>query len=768
MLPTSFAEDPDRLRRFEQEARAAGGLDHPNVLSLHDLGTEAGAPYLVFELLEGETLRRRLADGALSAAKTIDYGAQIASGLAAAHAKGIVHRDLKPENLFVTKDGRLKILDFGLAKLRPAPGTGNPGSEVATLSALTDMGTVLGTTSYMSPEQAQGLSVDHRSDVFSFGSILYEAITGERAFHGDTPAAVLAAIAKDEPSELAIPSGRIPPGLEHVLRRCLEKRPEHRFHSAHDLGLALEAVSGASGARGAAPPVGARRGFGAVVLATALLAATAGAYLMGRNAAPTPVPTWRQLTFRRGTVGNARFSADGNSVYYSARWEGKPDEVFATRLDGVESRPLGLTKTALAAVVAGEMAVVLHGDLMDPLGWTTGRLARVPLEGGTPRPVVADVSDADWLKGSDRMAVVRVENERWRLEYPVGTILYQAPPSRLGSPRLAPRGDRVAFMEFANASTESGLVAVVDRSGRREVLTEVFGGSSGGLAWSPDGNEVWFTAGREGSARALYAVSLSGRLRTLLQSAGQLILDDVLPDGRVLLHQGHSRSEAAGLFPGDAGEHDYSWFDGTSVTSLTPDGRTVVFQEGGVAGGRRESGYLRRTDGSSPIRLGDGWAMSLSDDGRWVLSGYRDDAGRTGFRLIPTDAGEARGLPRGSIDGYEWGFLSPDGKRALIVGSEKGRPPRCFLQELPDGEPRAVTSEGVVTLGTHPFLEPDGKSIVIDGQRASSSIPWRVPARTEGSPGPSSGTPRCSGPATAASCSSAKDPTFRRGSFAWM
>ena len=259
VLPTSFAEDPDRLRRFEQEARAAGGLDHPNVLSLHDLGTEAGAPYLVFELLEGETLRRRLADGALSAAKTIDYGAQIASGLAAAHAKGIVHRDLKPENLFVTKDGRLKILDFGLAKLRPAPGTGNPGSEVATLSALTDMGTVLGTTSYMSPEQAQGLSIDHRSDVFSFGSILYEAITGERAFHGDTPAAVLAAIAKDEPSELAIPSGRIPPGLERVLRRCLEKRPEHRFHSAHDLGLALEAVSGASGARAAAPPVGPRR-----------------------------------------------------------------------------------------------------------------------------------------------------------------------------------------------------------------------------------------------------------------------------------------------------------------------------------------------------------------------------------------------------------------------------------------------------------------------------------------------------------------------------
>lgn len=270
-------------------------------------------------------------------------------------------------------------------------------------------------------------------------------------------------------------------------------------------------------------------------------------------------------------------------------------------------------------------------------------------------------------------------------------------------------------------------IDVIDRAGRREVLTEVFGGSAGGLAWSPDGTEIWFTAGREGSARALYAVSLSGRLRTLLQSAGQLVLDDVLPDGRVLLHQGHSRAEAAGLFPGDAGEHDYSWFDGTGVMGLTPDGRTIVFQRGGVAGGRRESSYLRRTDGSSPIRLGDGWAMSLSEDGHWVLSGHRDEAGRAEFRLIPTGPGEARVLPRGSIDVYEWGLLSPDGKRALIVGSEKGRPPRCFLQDLPDGEPRAVTAEGLTPHGTHPFL--------------SAVARIRLGAMGSGAPGPGSRGP---------------------------
>ena len=204
-------------------------------------------------------------------------------------------------------------------------------------------------------------------------------------------------------------------------------------------------------------------------------------------------------------------------------------------------------------------------------------------------------------------------------------------------------------------------------------------------------------------------------MRTILQSAGQLVLDDVLPDGRVLLHQGQPRSEAAGFFPGDAGEHDYSWFDATGVMGLTPDGRTIVFQEGGVGGGRRESGYLRRTDGSSPIRLGDGWPMSLSDDGRWVLFGYRDDAGRREFRLVPTGPGETRVLPRGSIDGYEWGFFLPDGKRALIMGNEKGRPQRCFLQDLPDGEPRAVTAEGVTTLGSRSFLDPDGESIVIPG-----------------------------------------------------
>jgi eukaryotic-like serine/threonine-protein kinase len=719
VLPASFAGDQDRLKRLEREAHAAGALNHPNILAVHDVGAHEGAPYVVSELLEGETLRAKINSGVLPTRKATEYAVQIAHGLAAAHEKGIVHRDLKPENLFLTKDGRVKILDFGLARLRAAAGPlGHAETQDSTISQMTEAGTVLGTVGYMAPEQARGLPADARSDIFSFGAVLYEMVARRRAFQCPTAAETLAAILKEDPPELATPERPVPQGLERIVRRCLEKDPAHRFRSAHDLAFALEALTGTVPSDSSRTiPGRIRQPWARIAVFVGALLALGGAFLIGRRTTePHRSPTWRQLTFRRGTVGKARFSPDGNTVYYSARWVGKPEEVFATRLDGVESRPLGLTGTALAAVVSGEMAVILKSEAVDPLLPARGRLARAPLEGGTPRPVIEDVEDADWLNGSDRLAVVRVQNEHWRLEYPVGTVLYEAPqPSRLGSPRLSPRGDRVAFWDYAHPSTSKGSMAVVDRSGHKQVLTDVFRDSAGGLAWSQDGREIWFTAGRDGTARALRAVSLSGRLRTLLRSAGQLRLEDVLPDGRVLLQQGSSRWEAAGLFPGDAGEHDYSWFDGTTVVGITPDGQTIAFQEAGSAGGRRQSGYLRRTDGSSPIRLGEGYPMSLSDDGRWVLFGVSDDAGGREFRLLPAGPGETRILSRGPIDKYRWGFFFPGGKRALIDGSEKGRPPRCFVQDLPDGPPRAVTAEGVTPLGTNPFIEPDGKSLAILG-----------------------------------------------------
>src|SRR6202158_4189429 len=256
VLPSSFSSDRDRLQRFAPEARAAAALNHPNILAIFDIGEDKGAPYVVSELLEGETLRDRLRSGALSIRKSIDFTLQMAHGLSAAHEKGIVHRDLKPENLFITHDNRVKILDFGLAKLiHPEE---NPGSgDAPTMQVATDPGVVMGTVGYMSPEQVRGKAADHRSDIFSFGSILYEMLSGKRAFRGETPADTMSAILKEDPAELSETARNVPPALERMVRHCLEKNPAQRFQSAGDLAFDLEALTDSSAVSSAAGKTGA-------------------------------------------------------------------------------------------------------------------------------------------------------------------------------------------------------------------------------------------------------------------------------------------------------------------------------------------------------------------------------------------------------------------------------------------------------------------------------------------------------------------------------
>src|SRR5437660_2083690 len=246
VLPAAFSADAERLRRFEQEAQAAGALNHPNILVIHHIGMHEGAPYIVSELLEGETLRERMAGAALPQRKAIDYGLQIARGLAAAHEKGIVHRDIKPDNIFITDDGRVKILDFGLAKLTSASDGVPSQTEVPTRKVNTDPGTVMGTMGYMSPEQLKGQSADHRSDIFSFGAILYEMLSGRRAFRGDSMAETMSAILREDPPDLSETNKTVSPALERVVRHCLEKNPAERFHSARDLAFAIESLSGSA------------------------------------------------------------------------------------------------------------------------------------------------------------------------------------------------------------------------------------------------------------------------------------------------------------------------------------------------------------------------------------------------------------------------------------------------------------------------------------------------------------------------------------------
>ncbi|MGA3088308.1 MAG: serine/threonine-protein kinase [Acetobacteraceae bacterium] len=410
VLPQALSLDSDRMRRFEQEALSTAALNHPNILAVFDIGTSEGSPYVVSELLEGETLRERLRSGSIPVRKTLDYALQVAHGLAAAHEKGIIHRDLKPENLFVTKDGRVKILDFGLAKLTQA----DPGSHtsMATVThGATEAGAVLGTAGYMSPEQVRGMVLDPRSDIFSFGAILYEMLSGKRAFHDDTPADTMSSILKEEPPELSETNRNVSPALERIVHHCLEKNPESRFHSASDIAFDLEHLSGLSGstARLAAAEAAVQPRRRLVIGIAAGLVVAGAVYGLGwwrGGAGRAPQAEYGQITFRTGAIGNARFTPDG-SIVYSASWEGGDNQLYMSRTDDPGSRELGIKDAELLSISkGGELAIRLntvgHGGYA-----RTGTLARVPLSGGTPREVLDNVGDADFSTNGDSMAIIR-------------------------------------------------------------------------------------------------------------------------------------------------------------------------------------------------------------------------------------------------------------------------------------------------------------------------------------------------------------------------
>src|SRR5271167_364745 len=473
VLPQTISLDADRLRRFEQEALATAALNHPNILAVFDIGTSDGSPYVVSELLEGETLRERLRGGSIPVRKTLDCALQIAHGLAAAHEKGIIHRDLKPENLFLTKDGRVKILDFGLAKLtQPESGA---QTSLPTLTQATEAGVVMGTAGYMSPEQVRGVAVDARSDIFSFGTILYEMLSGKRAFHGETAADTMSSILKEEPAELSETNRNVSPALERIVHHCLEKNPESRFHSASDIAFDLEHLSGLSGSTSRIAAAGAESS-NAASRRKLLIGALAGLALaglvyglgwwMGKAGTPVSQAEYQQITFRTGRIGNARFTPDG-SIIYSASWDGGEDQLYMSRTDDPGSRELGIKNAELLSISkGGELAIRLNTQYYGGYA-RIGTLARVPLSGGTPHEVLDNVQDADWSANGDAMAIVRYvpENNHWRLEYPVGKVLFDN-INWISHPKISADGKWVAFADHENpGGDDEGSVAVISADG---------------------------------------------------------------------------------------------------------------------------------------------------------------------------------------------------------------------------------------------------------------------------------------------------------------
>ena len=702
VLPSAFSADPDRLRRFRQEAQAAAALNHPNILAIHHVGQENGAPYIVSELLEGESLRQRLQSGPLPVRKTIEYSVQVARGLAAAHDKGILHRDLKPENIFITRDGLVKILDFGLAKLIHSDA--NTSADCATLPGASEPGVVLGTAGYMSPEQVRGQAAGPTSDLFAFGAILYEMLSGKRAFRGETAADTMSAVLKEEPPPLTETSRQIPPALERIVRHCLEKNPGERFQSARDLAFDLESVSSAwettlvstVAVSRHKTKYGASVALGLIVLA---VIAAAGFYF-GRESR-SRFPTHRRITFRQGSIQSARFTADGQSVIYSASFEGKPPEIFSTRPQSPESRAMGLAGSILLGVSPqGEMAVLLQARLVQ-IAIMQGTLARVPLEGGVPREVVANVESADWSPDGSTFLITRQAAGSDQLESPPGKLIYRN-TGAIGHARFSPRGDRIAFSDHPGRLSDNGSVAVVDLAGHKRILSTGWVDLTG-LAWSADGKEVWFTGNRDGGTSRLFAVTLEGSEREVLRNVGDLVIYDIARDGAMLLAREDWRAGIYGFAPGESRERDLSWFDYSVAADLSVDGRTLLFQENGESAGPQTASYLRGTDGSPALRISNGPCWAMSRDGQSAICMTPD------AQLIqtPLKTGETKILTHDALFHGIARWL-PEGNRILFQGYEPGHGYRLYVQEIAGGQARAVTPEGA---STYFRVSPDGEQV---------------------------------------------------------
>jgi Tol biopolymer transport system component len=724
VLPQALSVDADRLRRFEQEALATAALNHPNILAVFDIGTSEGSPYVVSELLEGETLRERLRSGSVPVRKALDYAMQMAHGLAAAHEKGIIHRDLKPENLFVTKDGRLKILDFGLAKLTQKDPSSQTSMATVTHGA-TEAGVVMGTAGYMSPEQVRGIALDPRSDIFSFGAILYEMLSGKRAFHGDTPADTMSSILKEEPADLSETNRNISPALERIVHHCLEKNSESRFHSASDIAFDLEHLSGLSGSSArVAAGSGANLAMGqsrrklviAIAAGLAIAAAVYGlGWWTGKSGAQGSQAEYQQITFRTGSIGNARFTPDG-SIVYSASWDGGDNQLYMSRTDDPGSRDLGIKNAELLSVSKnGEMAIRLNTQFYGGYA-RSGTMARVSLSGGTPREVLDNVQDADWAANGESMAVVRYvpENNHWRLEYPAGKVLIDG-INWMSHPKISPDGKWIAFADHENTGgDDEGSVAVIGADGKVPEKKLSSGWTSlQGILWSAASDEIWFTSTNTGSASNPRAVTLSGKQRTLANVPGGMWLEDSRK-GTVLTVANHTRLDIRGKGPDAKEERELGWFGWSELRDISRDGRKILFEEEGDGGGANYTVFLRDTDGSPPARLGEGLAGAISPDGKWVVT-MPTKVGA--FSLVPTGAGEARQITHDSVSYGAVRFL-PDGKHLLAVGIEAGHGGRDYLIDVSSGESKPITPEGISGV----TLSPDGKYTVVRGPGGQRGI----------------------------------------------
>jgi len=715
VLPEEFTRDAERLARFEREARILASLEHSNIASIYGFEDVDGTRFLAMQLAEGEDLSERLRRGAIPLDEALAIAKQIAEALEAAHDKGVIHRDLKPANIKLGGEGQVKVLDFGLAKaMESEESDGDFLNSPTMVRAATHAGMILGTAAYMSPEQARGKRVDKRADVWAFGVVLWEMLTGARLFAGETVSDTLAEVLKTGIDFDALPA-ETPTAIRRLLRQCLERNPKNRLHDIADARIAIDDLIAGRGDEGSATATTTatttKRNWklAAICSAAALILGVAAGWLAtmrkGSATAGSNV-TFQRLTFRPGHFVNARFAPDGQTFFLSADWNRYDREIFQVRPNAGEL-PVGIAGAELLSVSStGELAVLLPRVESGNPYTVSGTLAVVSSSGGTPRELTDSVFSADWSPDGKSLAALRQVDGKWRVEYPVGTLLYES-SRRLTWIRVSPKGDAVAF--FETDADGNWAVVVARRSGAHEVW------SSGwsdwwNLAWVPDGDEVWFGAARIGSAASLYAVDRKGTLRTLLTAPGTLELHDVANDRSVLVAQVESRTLAFGVAAGATSPRDLSWLEDSIVMDVSGDGSQVLLN---ISSEREPDGnavYLRTMDGTSPTRLGSGRAQELSHDGKWALA-IRSGA----IVALPMAAGEERKLETGltSLDEAHW---LPDGTHALVVGRQPDGQRVASVFDFAGGAARVVAPRlelrrATMQSGNLSSVSPDGRMI---------------------------------------------------------
>jgi hypothetical protein len=722
LLPAALASDPERLSRFEREARVLASLNHPGIAQLYGFESSAlpdgsTAGVLVMELVEGEDLAGRLKRGPIPVDEAVAIARQVAEALEEAHEKGIVHRDLKPANVKVTPDGKVKVLDFGLAKAWSGEAAGVTSSADLSQSPTlahtgTAAGLILGTAAYMSPEQARGKAVDKRADIWAFGVVLFEMLTGRRLFEGETVTDVLASVVKEPVHWDALPRP-VPASVTRLLRRCLERDPKERLRDIGEVRIALgegkghgEDAAPAASASAVSSRRSSRWAAGAALLvlggAIGLGIARMGA---PRGAAPL---AYHLLTSEDGFIHSARFGPDGETIVYGQAQGGRPVALFSTRADATTSRALDAPSADVVGISRnGQMALILGRHYAG--SWMrVGTLAQAALAGGEPRALLEGIYDADVAPDGAGFAVVRSDGSEQRLEYPIGTILHRT-NGWISSPRIARDGRRVAFVDHPIPGDDQGTVAVVEKDAAAQKLSEPLNFLHG-LAWSADGEEIVASYGTTDQGGILTAFAAGRPPREVLRTIATTRLHDIAASGALLVTADSVPVSIEGRLAAGTSRLGFGAQTGATVEGISDDGTTVVGTDGGLLEDSEYRSFYQRAEGGR-VSLGVGGAAGISPDGRraFVYTLHRD---RNKLRVVPTGPGDERVYDLGGVSlevsSYDLVTCAADGRTIAFLGRRPGEEPRGYVFDLESAKPpRAVTAASVRRLR----ISPDGRRL---------------------------------------------------------